>query len=109
MDLIRPLVDWARRCYLRPKGSQFATNRQVNKKDFMEVHGAASIEESIWSASLGLKGKIDATLEVPNAYYSCTFKLSDRKMRLPSPTAVLKSSSFVPPVRSRPATATCCP
>ncbi|TFJ86018.1 hypothetical protein NSK_002838 [Nannochloropsis salina CCMP1776] len=60
LDLIRPLVEWARLLYLSPpQDRQHAGGAGIPE---VQVQRVQHVEESIWSSTYGLKGNIDATL-----------------------------------------------
>lgn len=61
LDLIRPIVDWARLHYLPPQHQQPQPQPQ-QQAAVVHVERTEGVEENIWSAGLGLKGMIDATL-----------------------------------------------
>ena len=68
LDLIRPIVDWARLHYLPdasgPQQQQYQQQQQQQQQQapVVLVERTEGVEENIWSAGLGLKGMIDATL-----------------------------------------------
>jgi len=93
--MIRPLINWARACYLNQSLSR-PRNPTSTLHEVLRIQATSFVEESIWSAGLGLKGQIDASLRVqplhPSLLAACCpeeGQVSDDALNRPACDSVL--------------------
>lgn len=85
-ERLPPIVEWFKQ-YMRQKPVAVALENRTQKKRTVAISKVIDVEEEIWSPRYGLKGKIDATIEVTEG---------SNKFLVPLEVKTGKSTTIIP-------------